>query len=133
MTVAVRSIATRDLGPVNALRVVMRESWVGLINGVLFAILMGLFAWWWFGSNGLGGVIGAAMIINMLAAALAGILVPLSLDHFDIDPAVSSGGVCHHGDRCGRIFRLPRAGCAVAHLTWLAPALEHCSETCFRY
>ncbi len=91
MTVAVRSIATRDLGPVNALRVVMRESWVGLINGVFFAILMGLFAWLWFGSDGLGAVIGVAMIINMLAAALAGIMVPLTLDYFDIDPAISSG------------------------------------------
>ncbi len=91
MTVAVRSIATRDLGPVNAMRVIMRECWVGLINGVLFAILMGLFAWWWFGSDGLGGVIAVAMIINMLAAALAGILIPLTLDYFEVDPAIASG------------------------------------------
>jgi magnesium transporter len=52
---------------------------------------MGLFAWWWFGSDGLGVIIGAAMVINLLAAALAGILVPLTLDWFDIDPAVASG------------------------------------------
>ncbi len=90
MTVAVRAIATRDLGPVNALRVIFRESSVGLINGGLFAVIMGLFAWWWFGSDGLGLVIGAAMVINMIAAALAGILIPLGLDHYDIDPAVAS-------------------------------------------
>ncbi len=52
---------------------------------------MGLFAWWWFGSDQLGLVIGVAMIINMLAAALAGILIPLALDHFEIDPAIASG------------------------------------------
>lgn len=91
MTVAVRAIAQRNLGPVNAARVVMRESAVGVLNGVAFAVIMGLFAWWWFGSDQLGLVIGAAMIINMFAAALAGILIPLALDHFEIDPAVSSG------------------------------------------
>jgi len=91
MTVAVRALATRDLGPINALRVVVRETSVGLINGMLFAVIMGTFAWWWFGSDGLGLVIGAAMIINLIAAALAGILVPLTLDRLNLDPAVASG------------------------------------------
>ena len=63
----------------------------GLINGVLFAVIIGVFAWWWFGSDRLGLVIAAAMVINLMAAALAGILVPLALDHFDIDPAIASG------------------------------------------
>jgi magnesium transporter len=89
MTVAVRALATRQLGPVNAVKVILRECSVGLINGMLFALIVGLFAWWWFGM-GLGLVIGAAMIINLLAAALAGIILPLALDHFDIDPAISS-------------------------------------------
>jgi magnesium transporter len=90
MTVAVRALATRNLGPVNALRVVWRESAVGLINGLFFALLMGLFAWWWFGLGGLGLVIAAAMIINLLCAALAGILVPLTLNSMGVDPAVAS-------------------------------------------
>ena len=90
MTVAVRALATRELGPVNALKVVLRECSVGIINGILFAVIVGLFAWWWFGFGGLGLVIAAAMIINLFAAALAGILVPLVLDHFEIDPAISS-------------------------------------------
>ncbi len=90
MTVAVRALATRQLGPVNAFKVIFRECAVGIINGFLFAIIMGLFAWWWFGFGGLGLVIAAAMIINLVAAALAGILLPLLLDHFDIDPAISS-------------------------------------------
>ncbi len=91
MTVAVRALATRTLNPINAIKVTTRECAVGLINGVLFAIIMGLFAWAWFGSDQLGLVIAAAMVINLIAAALAGILVPLALDHFDIDPAIASG------------------------------------------
>lgn len=91
MTVAVRALATRTLSPVNAIKVATRECAVGLINGVLFAIIMGLFAWAWFGSDQLGLVIAAAMVINLVAAALAGIIVPLTLDHFDIDPAIASG------------------------------------------
>jgi magnesium transporter len=91
MTVAVRALATRQLGPVNAMKVTLRECSVGLLNGLVFALIMGLFAWMWFGSQGLGGVIAAAMVINLLAAAVAGILVPLTLDHFEIDPAIASG------------------------------------------
>jgi magnesium transporter len=91
MTVAVRALATRHLGPVNAFKVTLRECAVGLINGFLFALIVGVFAVWWFGTEMLGLVIGAAMVINLLAAALAGILIPLALDGLDIDPAVSSG------------------------------------------
>ncbi len=91
MTVTVRAIATRDLGAANAARVIARETAVGTINGVIFATILGVFSWWWFGSDQLGLVIATAMIVNMLAAALAGILVPLALDHYQIDPAVSSG------------------------------------------
>ena len=90
MTIAVRALATRQLGPLNAFKVVLRECYVGLINGVLFAVIMGLFTWWWFGFSALGMIIGAAMIINLLAAALAGILLPLALDWLETDPAISA-------------------------------------------
>ena len=91
MTVAVRALATRDLGRVNAVRVVLRETLVGLLNGVMFAMIIGGVAYFWFGSGILGLVIAAAMVINMLVAGLFGILVPMALDTFDIDPAVASG------------------------------------------
>lgn len=91
MTVAVRALATRDLGSLNAFRVIARETTVGLFNGVLFAIIMGLITHFWFGNPQLGVVIGAAMIVNMIVAALSGILIPLALDRFDIDPAIASG------------------------------------------
>lgn len=90
MTVAVRALATRELTAANMVRVVLRETAVGLLNGVAFAIVMGLIAYVWFGSDRLGIVIGVAMVVNLLAAALAGIYVPLILNKFKFDPAVSS-------------------------------------------
>ena len=91
MTVAVRAIATQDLGQVNALRVILRETAVGLLNGLMFAAIVGVIVYFWFGSGPLGLVIAAAMIVNLIVAALAGIMIPLTLDSLDIDPAVASG------------------------------------------
>ena len=91
MTVAVRALATQDLGPVNAMRIILRESAVGLLNGLLFAVIMAAIAYFWFGSGELGLVIGVAMVVNMFAAALAGILIPLGLEELDLDPAIASG------------------------------------------
>ncbi|MEO1533411.1 MAG: magnesium transporter, partial [Pseudomonadota bacterium] len=91
LTVAVRALATRDLTGTNAGRVVLREAVVGLFNGLAFAVLMGAIAWFWFGDPEIGGVIAVAMVVNLLAAALAGILIPLALDHVGADPALASG------------------------------------------
>jgi magnesium transporter len=90
MTVTVRALATKELNPANIVRVVMRETTVGLINGFAFALIMSLVVFAWFGTEQLGLVIGAAMIVNMLAAALAGIFIPLALDRMGFDPAVAS-------------------------------------------
>jgi magnesium transporter len=90
MTVTVRALATRDLDIYNAGRVIRREVLVGMLNGTIIATVMGLVAGFWFGNVHLGGVIAAAMIINMVAAALAGIMIPLLLDKFGADPAISS-------------------------------------------
>jgi magnesium transporter len=90
MTVAVRALATRDLSPFTVARFVWRETAVGFVNGIAFALLMGLIAAAWFSSAILGVVIGLAMIINLVAAALAGIFIPLALDRYRFDPAVSS-------------------------------------------
>jgi magnesium transporter len=90
MTVTVRAIATRDIDIHNAARIIRREVGVGLINGVIFATSIGLVAGLWFQSVDLGGIIAAAMVINMFAASLAGILIPLCLDKVGADPAVAS-------------------------------------------
>lgn len=91
MTVAVRALATRDLMSANLYRVVTREAVVGLLNGVGFALLTGSVAALWFKEIGLGIVIGLAMIVNLLAGALGGILIPIALHRLKADPAVSSG------------------------------------------
>ncbi|MGD9671228.1 MAG: magnesium transporter [Hyphomicrobiaceae bacterium] len=91
MTVTVRALATNKLGRVNAPRVIGREFLVGIINGMILSLIMAAVAYVWFGSGKLGGVIAAAMVVNMIAAALAGILIPLVMDHFDLDPAPASG------------------------------------------
>ena len=91
MTVAVRALATRELGPNNAMRVVMREALVGLVNGLAFALITGIAAVAWFKTPGLGIVIGLAIISNLVAGALGGILIPMVLERVRADPAVASG------------------------------------------
>ena len=91
MTVAVRALATRELGSKNAFRVVMREAMVGLVNGLAFAVITGVAAVAWFKIPGLGIVIGLAIICNLVAGALGGILIPMVLDRVRADPAVASG------------------------------------------
>jgi magnesium transporter len=91
MTVAVRALATRELGPNNAFRVVMREGLVGLVNGLAFAIITGIAAVAWFRIPGLGVVIGLAIMCNLVAGALGGILIPMVLERVRADPAVASG------------------------------------------
>jgi magnesium transporter len=91
MTVAVRALATRDLGDTNSWRVVRREFMVGIINGLCFAVIMGAIAATWFQVADLGLVIGLAMICVLAAAAIGGIIIPLGLIRFGVDPALASG------------------------------------------
>ena len=90
MTVTVRALATRDLGAANAGRVITRETLVGLLNGMLFAVVLALVAYMWFGNSKLSYVLASAMIVNMFVAGLSGILIPLFLEYRKIDPALAS-------------------------------------------
>ncbi len=90
VAVAVRALATHSLTTANAGRIVLNELLVGGANGIIFAVIVGIVGGLWFGRPGLGLVVGLAMFINLLAGALAGILIPLGLDRAGIDPAVSS-------------------------------------------
>jgi magnesium transporter len=90
LTVAVRALATRELTAANAARILYKEVIVGGINGVIFAISMGLIAGFWFENIGIGAVIAAAMLVNMIVAGLFGMLVPLGLSRAGIDPAVAA-------------------------------------------
>ena len=91
LTVAVRALATRNLTSTNALRIVGRETAVGLLNGLAFALVIGVVGYVWFGDWILGLVLAAAMVINLLAAGLAGILIPIALERVGADPALASG------------------------------------------
>ena len=91
LTVAVRSIATRDLTDANVWRVIRREVLVGLVNGIAFAVVMGIVGFIWFGEPMLGLVIAIAMVINLVVAGLAGTGVPVLLEKFGVDPALASG------------------------------------------
>ncbi|MTD99778.1 magnesium transporter [Paracoccus sp. YIM 132242] len=91
LAVAVRALATRELGRANARRVVMRELVAGMLNGVCLALILGVAGWLIFGDVRLGMVLGAAMIVNQIVAALGGVLVPLTLNKLGLDPALASG------------------------------------------
>jgi magnesium transporter len=90
MTVTVRALAMRELDSFKIRRLVIREMTVGVLNGLIFALLIGLMTWLRFFNPGLGVVIGLAMIVNMIAAGSAGVLIPLALNKYKIDPAVAS-------------------------------------------
>lgn len=91
LTVAVRSMATKDLTNANVWRVIRREALVGLVNGLIFACVMGLVGVVWFGSPVLGVILAVAMVINLVVAGLAGTIIPVVLDKMGIDPALASG------------------------------------------
>ena len=90
LAVTVRAIATNQLTASNTMRMILREFRIATVNGLSLGILIGAGTALIFGNPLLGAVIASAMLINNLVAGLAGILVPVTLDRFDIDPAVSS-------------------------------------------
>ena len=93
LTVAVRALAVKELTAANALRIIGKETLVGGVNGILFAIVIGVVATLWFGEPIIGVIIGVAMIINLLLAGVAGTVIPLALDRWGVDPAVGSSVV----------------------------------------
>lgn len=91
LAVAVRALATRDLTRANARRVVLRELVAGLLNGLGLSVILGLGAYLIFGDPMLGVVLGMAMIVNQIVAAMGGVMVPLGLEKLGLDPALASG------------------------------------------
>lgn len=92
LAVVIRALATKELTSRNTWRMIGKEFAVGLMNGLLFAALIGLITWYRFPEyQGLSMVIGLAMLINLAIASLAGILIPLILNKCKADPAISSG------------------------------------------
>jgi magnesium transporter len=90
MAVTVRALATNQLTEANTRRTIGREIRVAFLNGLTLAGLMGVGTALVFGNAALGGVIACAMLFNILIAGLAGVMVPVTLDRLDADPAVAS-------------------------------------------
>jgi magnesium transporter len=90
LTIAVRSLSTRDLIPLNYKRIINREILVSFLNGVLFALILGILSAFWFDNPALGMVLALAMVLNMVVAGFSGIIIPLILNKMGIDPALAS-------------------------------------------
>jgi len=90
LTVVVRQLALGEISKGDAFRSIKKEVAISLMNGLLFAVVMGLIAWIWFHIPLLGVVIGLSMIINLLMAGFFGAMIPLALKWLQIDPAIGS-------------------------------------------
>ena len=90
LAVTIRAIAKQELSTSNFNRVVGKEFIIGVLNGIIFAIITAIIVQLWFKEISLSLLIGISMILNMIVAGLFGILVPVSLKKMNIDPALAS-------------------------------------------
>lgn len=117
LTVVIRDLALGKFEPGDGRRALMKEITLGLLNGLAIGLVVGLIGWWWKGSAALGLVAGAAMLLNQLAAAVSGVLIPLGLKSLRLDPALASSiFLTTVTDVAGFFFFL---GLATMGLKWL--------------
>jgi magnesium transporter len=90
LAVTIRALATKELSSGNFGQIVTKEFFIGILNGIIFAIITGIIVQLWFKELNLTILIAASMVLNMIVAGLFGILVPVSLKKFKIDPALAS-------------------------------------------
>ncbi len=93
LTVVVRQLALGEIETADAIRIIKKEVFISLMNGAIFAIVMGAIAWLWFHIPLLGVVIALSMIINLLMAGFFGAIIPLFLKKIKVDPAIGSSVV----------------------------------------
>jgi magnesium transporter len=93
LTIITRAIALGQINKGNAAWILRKELMVGILNGIGWAVVVSLVTYWWFGNWKIGGIIGAALIINLFVAALAGFSIPLILKRLNVDPALAGGVV----------------------------------------
>jgi magnesium transporter len=117
MTIVVRSLALGEIDVTSVWRAVRHELLIGLLNGVALGIAVGLIAYFWMGNPYLGAVVGLALLGNLIVAAVAGTLVPMTLKRVNVDPALASSiFVTTATDALGFAFFL---GLASLVLRWL--------------
>ena len=90
LAVTIRAIATQKLSTTNISKTVSKEFAIGILNGIIFAIISSVIVFLWFKDLNLSIIIGVSMTLNMIVAGLFGILVPVTLKKFKVDPAISS-------------------------------------------
>ena len=90
LAVTIRALATKELSSGNINQIVTKEFVIGILNGIIFAIITGVIVQLWFKEINLSILIAVSMILNMIVAGLFGILIPVSLKKFNIDPAIAS-------------------------------------------
>ena len=119
LTVIIREMALGEMNKGDGWRALGKESLLGLLNGLAIGVIVGVVGWFWKHNVTLGIIVGIAMLLNMLAAAFAGVLVPFTLRAFRIDPALASGIlVTTVTDVAGFLFFLGLAALAIM-LGWV--------------
>ena len=93
LTLMIRGMATGQVSARNTMAILRKELAVGILNGILFSIIIAAIAYLWYGNAGLGLVMAFAIITNLIAGALAGALIPVVLKRMSIDPALAGGVV----------------------------------------
>ncbi len=93
LTLAIRGLALDHITDSNRRWLLLKEVAIAVINGLVWAVVVGVIAWLWFGQIGISLILGVAMVINLLAAAVCGLAIPLILDRLGQDPALSGSVV----------------------------------------
>jgi magnesium transporter len=93
LTLVIRGIATGQIASSNARRLFNKELAVGILNGLTWAIVVAVIAFLWFDDKVISYIIAAAILINLIVAALAGATIPMILHKLKIDPALAGGVV----------------------------------------
>ena len=89
LTLAIRGLALGQITDANTRWLAIKEITISVINGIVWALVVGIIAWLWFGQAGIALILGVAMVINLLAAAASGLAIPLILKRLGMDPALS--------------------------------------------
>ncbi|MEJ2611338.1 MAG: magnesium transporter [Candidatus Thiodiazotropha sp.] len=89
LTLTIRGLALDQIAKSNVRWLIAKELLVGTLNGLIWAVIVAVVAFLWFGSIGIASILGVAMVLNLLAAALMGVMIPLVLQKLSIDPALS--------------------------------------------
>lgn len=93
LTLTIRGLALNQVSASNLRWLSNKELAIGLLNGVAWSVVVAVVTYFWFSDTGIASIIAAAMLINLFAAALSGVMIPVILDRMDIDPALSGAVV----------------------------------------